>query len=226
MFQDFPNGLLWLSREALSPASPELSWTDNPVNGILSVVCLLVVICDIKDFFIIWKPLMPALARWKPLVSLEYNMQLSRTRNRLAGLLFLPFCLAADWAGLTPLPLFLLAGVLAGTGLLKWAISRILSHKRVSQDNWNAATNAAFSLFIVLSVISVLSAGIMGAFRVYENVARIVLYAEIGLFYLLSLVREAQILNSNCGPFRTFLYLCALELPPAAVLASAILYLG
>ena len=226
MFQDFPNGLLWLSREALSPASPELSWTDNPVNGILSVVCLLVVICDIKDFFIIWKPLMPALARWKPLVSLEYNMQLSRNRNRLAGLLFLPFCLAADWAGLTPLPLFLLAGVLAGTGLLKWAISRILSHKRVSQDNWNAATNAAFSLFIVLSVISVLSAGIMGAFRVYENVARIVLYAEIGLFYLLSLVREAQILNSNCGPFRTFLYLCALELPPAAVLASAILYLG
>ncbi len=226
MFQDFPNGLLWLSREALSPASPELSWTDNPVNGILSVVCLLVVMCDIKDFLIIWKPLMPALARWKPLVSLEYNMQLSRTRNRLAGLLFLPFCLAADWAGLTPLPLFLLAGVLAGTGLLKWAISRILSHKRVSQDNWNAATNAAFSLFIVLSVISVLSAGIMGAFRVYENVARIVLYAEIGLFYLLSLVREAQILNSNCGPLRSFLYLCALELPPAAVLASAILFFG
>lgn len=226
MFQDFPNGLLWLSREALSPASPELSWTDNPVNGILSVVCLLVVMCDIKDFLIIWKPLMPALARWKPLVSLEYNMQLSRTRNRLAGLLFLPFCLAADWAGLTPLPLFLLAGVLAGTGLLKWTISRILSHKRVSQDNWNAATNAAFSLFIVLSVISVLSAGIMGAFRVYENVARIVLYAEIGLFYLLSLVREAQILNSNCGPLRSFLYLCALELPPAAVLASAILFFG
>ena len=119
MFQDFPNGLLWLSREALSPASPELSWTDNPAGGILSVVCLLVAMCDIKDFFIIWKPLMPALARWKPLVSLEYNMQLSRTRNRLAGLLFLPFCLVADWAGLTSLPLFLFVGVLAGVGLLK-----------------------------------------------------------------------------------------------------------
>ena len=226
MFQDFPNGLLWLSREALSPASPELSWTDNPAGGILSVVCLLVAMCDIKDFFIIWKPLMPALARWKPLVSLEYNMQLSRTRNRLAGLLFLPFCLAADWAGLTPLPLFLFAGVLAGFGVLKWAISRILSHKRVSQDNWNAAVHACFTLFIVLSVISVLSAGIMGVFRVYENVARIVLYAETGLFYLLSLAREAQILNSNCGPLRSFLYLCALELPPAAVLASAILFFG
>ena len=74
MFQDFPGGILWLSQEAVSPASPELSWTDNPVNGILSVVCLLVAMCDIKDFFIIWKPLIPALARWKPLVSLEYNM--------------------------------------------------------------------------------------------------------------------------------------------------------
>ena len=226
MFQDFPNGLLWLSREALSPASPELSWTDNPAGGILSVVCLLVAMCDIKDFFIIWKPLMPALARWKPLVSLEYNMQLSRTRNRLAGLLFLPFCLAADWAGLTPLPLFLFAGALAVTGLLKWAISRILSHKRVSQDNWNAATNAAFSLFIVLSVTAVLTVGIMGAFKVVTDVVRIVLLVEIGLFWLLSTVREAQIINSNCGPFRTFLYLCALELPPCAALATAILYLG
>ena len=225
MFQDFPNGLLWLSREALSPASPELSWTDNPAGGILSVVCLLVAMCDIKDFFIIWKPLMPALARWKPLVSLEYNMQLSRTRNRLAGLLFLPFCLAADWAGLTPLPLFLFAGALAVTGLLKWAISRILSHKRVSQDNWNAATNAAFSLFIVLSVTAVLTVSIMGAFKVVTDVVRIVLLVEIGLFWLLSTVREAQIINSNCGPFRTFLYLCALELPPCAALAAAILYL-
>ena len=226
MFQDFPNGLLWLSREALSPASPELSWTDNPVNGILSVVCLLVAMCDIKDFLIIWKPLMPALARWTPLVSLEYNMQLSRTRNRLAGLLFLPFCLVADWAGLTSLPLFLFVGVLAGVGLLKWAISRILSHKRVSQDNWNAATNAAFSLFIVLSVAAVLTVSIMGAFKVVTDVVRLVLLVEIGLFWLLATVREAQIINSNCGPFRTFLYLCALELPPCAALAAAILYLG
>ena len=226
MFQDFPNGVLWLSQEALPAVQTQMSLSEKPLNVILSVVFLFVVICDIKDFFIIWKPLMPALARWKPLVSLEYNMQLSRTRNRLAGLLFVPFCLASDWAGLTPLPLFLLAGVLAVTGLLKWAISRILSHKKVSQDNWNAAVHACFTLFIVLSVISVLSAGIMGVFRVYENVARIVLYAETGLFYLLSLAREAQILNSNCGPLRSFLYLCALELPPAAVLASAILFFG
>lgn len=226
MFQDFPGGTLWLSQEALPAVKTQLSWADNPVNGILSVVCLLVVMCDIKDFFIIWKPLVPALARWKPLVSLEYNMQLSRTRNRLAGLLFVPFCLAADWAELTGLPLLLFAGVMVVTGLLKWTISRILAHKRVSQDSWNAAVHACFSLFIVLAVTVVLTAGILGAFRVEEQVARIVLYVEIGLFALLSLVREAQILNSNCGPFRTFLYLCALELPPAAVLAAAILYLG
>ena len=226
MFQDFPNGVLWLSQEALPAVQTQMSLSEKPLNVILSVVFLFVVICDIKDFFIIWKPLMPALARWKPLVSLEYNMQLARTRNRLAGLLFVPFCLASDWAGLTPLPLFLLAGVLAVTGLLKWAISRILSHKKVSQDNWNAATNAAFSLFIVLSVTAVLTVGIMGAFKVVTDVVRIALLVEIGLFWLLSIVREAQIINSNCGPFRTFLYLCALELPPCAALAAAILYLG
>ena len=39
--------------------------------------------------------------------------------------------------------------------------------------------------------------------------------------------REGEIIASECGPFsQFFLYLCALELPPAAVLASAILYLG
>ncbi|MGM9791532.1 MAG: hypothetical protein ACI3Y4_03920 [Candidatus Cryptobacteroides sp.] len=226
MFQDFPNGVLWLSQEALPAVQTQMSLTGKPLNDILSVVFLFVVICDIKDFFIIWRPLAPALARWKPLLALEYNMQLARTRNRLAGLLFVPFCLVADWAGLTPLTLLQFAAAMAVAGLLKWALSRILSHKRVSQDNWNAAVHACFTLFIVLSVISVLSAGIMGAFGVYENVARIVLYVETGLFYLLSLTREAQILNSNCGPLRSFLYLCALELPPAAVLASAILLFG
>lgn len=226
MFQDFPNGVLWLSQEALPAVQTQISLTGKTVNDILIVVFLFVVICDIKDFFIIWRPLVPALARWKPLLDLEYNMQLARTRNRLASLLFIPFCLASDWAGLTPLKLLPFAAAMALAGLLKWALSRIMAHKRVSQDNWNAAVHACFSLFIVLSVISVLSAGIMGAFRVYENVARIVLYAEIGLFYLLSLVREAQILNSNCGPLRSFLYLCALELPPCAALAAAILYLG
>ena len=226
MFQDFPNGVLWLSQEALPAVQTQMSLSEKPLNVILSVVFLFVVICDIKDFFIIWKPLMPALARWKPLVSLEYNMQLSRTRNRLAGLLFVPFCLASDWAGLTSLPLLPFAAAIVVAGLLKWTVSRILVHKKVSADNWTAATNACFSLFIILAVVSVLSAGIMGAFKVYANVVRIVLYVEIGLFYLLSLVREAQIINSNCGPLRTFLYLCALELPPAAVLASAILFLG
>ena len=38
--------------------------------------------------------------------------------------------------------------------------------------------------------------------------------------------REGQIIASEYGHFRSFLYLCALELPPAAVLASAILFFG
>ena len=39
--------------------------------------------------------------------------------------------------------------------------------------------------------------------------------------------REGEIIASECGPIsQFFLYLCALEFPPAAVLASAILYLG
>ena len=35
-----------------------------------------------------------------------------------------------------------------------------------------------------------------------------------------------KLLHQNVALFRSFLYLCALEFPPAAVLASAILYLG
>ena len=35
-----------------------------------------------------------------------------------------------------------------------------------------------------------------------------------------------KLLHQNVAHFRSFLYLCALEFPPAAVLASAILYLG
>jgi len=44
------------------------------------------------------------------------------------------------------------------------------------------------------------------------------LLIETGVTYLLYLLRRGQILSGSCNPLTTFLYLCGLELLPAALL--------
>lgn len=210
-----------MSREAIPDAMVQPVWSDNPLNGALIIACLVVLVCDIKDFFVLARPLIPGLLRWKPLISLEHNMQLARTRNRLAFLLILPTCLIIDWASLLPLPLLLAFAAIVVFVLLRRMLSLLIQPRRVSQENWNAATRAIYSYFIVLSVLMLISAGILGVFHADLELKKIILYGEIGAFYLLSLTREMQIVSSQCGPLLSFLYLCGLELPPAAAVVSA-----
>jgi len=41
---------------------------------------------------------------------------------------------------------------------------------------------------------------------------------EAGVLYLIYLLRRAQILSMSCNSLTTFLYLCGLELLPAALM--------
>ena len=68
------------------------------------------------------------------------------------------------------------------------------------------------------------TAGILFLFKLPDQLIRTVLYLEIAGIYLVFLIRRTQILSLSCNHFRTFLYLCALELiPTAALIASALL---
>lgn len=224
MFQDFPNGLLWLDREPSALAPQELSWMADPVNSLLVLLSAVVLFCDIKDIFVIWRPLVPALLRWKPMVALEHNMQLARTRNRLAVLFVLPVCLCLDYVSLTELPLPAIVAILTGFALLRLLMFTVLKRKRITYEYWTAARHSMYSVFVALAMLMLLSASLLN-FLVPKEIVVIVYFAEIAFAYLISLVRELQILSSQCGALRGFLYLCGLELLPASAVISAVILL-
>jgi hypothetical protein len=67
-------------------------------------------------------------------------------------------------------------------------------------------------------LVLLVTVGILALIGLDYSIVRLVLYGETALVYLLFLSRCAQILSLSCNHLRTFLYLCALEILPAALL--------
>ena len=57
------------------------------------------------------------------------------------------------------------------------------------------------------------------------DTVKMVLLCETGAVYLVYLFTKLEILGSSYGVLTTFLYLCGLEILPAAALTGAILWL-
>ena len=67
-------------------------------------------------------------------------------------------------------------------------------------------------------LLVLITVGILEIAGLESAIVRYVLYAEIGLVFILLLHRTSQILSLSCNHLRTFLYLCALEILPAVLL--------
>jgi hypothetical protein len=94
---------------------------------------------------------------------------------------------------------------------------------RRNNDFYCLSRRTAYTYFILLVVLALLTTGILALFGCENAVIQKVLQVEIFTLYFAFLVRRAQILALFCNPLRTFLYLCALEiLPSAALIVSAI----
>ena len=99
----------------------------------------------------------------------------------------------------------------------------LLLKPRRRNEQYQLSHKAVFTYFILLMAVMLLSVGVMALVSCNDFIVRMVIYAEILLFYLVFLYRRTQILRLYCNPFRTFLYLCALEfLPTALLIVSAV----
>jgi hypothetical protein len=67
-------------------------------------------------------------------------------------------------------------------------------------------------------MLALVSVAVCYVLRLQDSTVRTVLLVETGALFLLYLLRRGQILSLSCKPLTTFLYLCALELLPAAML--------
>lgn len=228
-------GKLEMSAVPVQEAAQTMLWNDFLLNRVLVVAAVLIGIAGLRDLLRLLPELLYCFSRPRASVSLEYNTSVVRMRNTAALISILPFCLLADRFGLFRPELWsavpeewsapATVGVFLAYLLLRTVCSALIRPPRLSGTAADAVRRSPWNYFILLTLLMLLTVGLLYIFRPSDTVVRITLYAETALFFLLSLLRSGQILASGFSGLTTILYLCGLELLPAAALAACAVFL-
>lgn len=231
----FIQGKLEMSAVPVQEAAQAMLWDDFLLNRVLVVAAVLIGIAGLRDLLRLLPELLYCFSRPRASVSLEYNTSVVRMRNTAALISILPFCLLADRFGLFRPELWsavpeewsapATVGVFLAYLLLRTVCSALIRPPRLNGTAADAVRRSPWNYFILLTLLMLLTVGLLYIFRPSDTVVRITLYAETALFFLLSLLRSGQILASGFSGLTTILYLCGLELLPAAVLAACAVFL-
>ena len=112
----------------------------------------------------------------------------------------------------------IVSGMLLGFLLVRGMISLMLPARKLRSETARAAGRTAYNFIIVLSVVLL-------ALTVVHSLSRGCAVFSVksalissGVLWGLFLLRKYQIMASDAGHFAAFLYLCAVEILPAAML--------
>lgn len=230
----FRQGRLEMSAAPLPEFQTQAEWNDLLPNKIAIVLSVVLVLVYLKDIIRLIPPLLYALDRKRGGESLEYNVSAARMRNTVALIYTLPFCLIADYCGayrpgfwsMVPPEWSSAAtlGVMLAYFLLRRLCYAAIRPGKMSAESLATLKHSLYNYFIALVSVAVPTIGILPLFSVREDIISTVFLALTGLAFAFATVRAWQILKSRRSPLPTILYLCGLEiLPAAAVVASAVL---
>lgn len=230
----FRQGRLEMSTAPLPEFPTPAEWNDLLPNKIAIVLSVVLVLIYLKDIIRLIPPLLYALDRKRGGESLEYNVSAARMRNTVALIYTLPFCLIADYCGayrpgfwsMVPPEWSSAAtlGVMLAYFLLRRLCYAAIRPGKMSAESLATLKHSLYNYFIALVSVAVPTIGILPLFSVREDIISTVFLALTGLAFAFATVRAWQILKSRRSPLPTILYLCGLEiLPAAAVVASAVL---
>lgn len=230
----FRQGRLEMSSAPLPEFQSPAEWNDLLPNKIAIVLSVVLVLIYLKDIIRLIPPLLYALDRKRGGESLEYNVSAARMRNTVALIYTLPFCLIADYCGayrpgfwsMVPPEWSSAAtlGVMLAYFLLRRLCYAAIRPGKMSAESLATLKHSLYNYFIALVSVAVPTIGILPLFSVREDIISTVFLALTGLAFAFATVRAWQILKSRRSPLPTILYLCGLEiLPAAAVVASAVL---
>ena len=208
--------------DAPLPEEPA-SWLVN----VLVVVFAVLAIALLKRFLQVVPYMSDSFLRVRGSAALEGSIRVSQDRNLAALVLSIPAILVTyryrlfNPSVLQELdPNFQLAGV--ALVLLSYVLIRHMIFLWVRPnhhgDVFRQAHRVAYTYFVFLMLLVLITVGILALAGVDDTLSRYILYGEAGLVFLLFLYRSSQILSLSCNRLRTFLYLCALEILPAALL--------
>lgn len=232
----FSSDTLHLSEKAVRVLSePTLSWSDYPANYILLMVFTFIAIITLRRMLNILPQLLNSLTRWKVCLNIDASLQEKSDRNMLGLLYTISIALMLDryaileigamdaippaYHGLAVTALIFL--VL----LFRQLIFLLLSTRVKKLELFRTAHSSFFNYWILTGLLTVFTASLATVFKIDPELTRQIIRWEIIALYALAVLCKSQILRSFCKPFRTFLYLCALELVPTGALIAGVILL-
>ncbi len=204
--------------------------TTNVAVGLSVLVALLI----LRPLTAMLPKLTASLLRTRICLELEFNLREQITRNRLCMGMVLPMGLIIwrfrlydpDWfSHLGPaLRLLSCIAVIFLYWLCRYVPQRLLRHRRLSGEVYQAGCNFAFTANILATIVVALTACVLSLCGAADGVVRTVLLWLYAALYLVFVLRKFQIFASSCPIFSAILYLCALEvLPTGLLVVSALL---
>ena len=204
------------------------------LNNILITVSILAAMLLLKSIVSIFPSLAACMARSKECFNLEASVKLSRDRNLLAVAMILPFCLVTyrfDLFGIgfmngfdENIRLAAIIGIFGVYIMFREAVYRLFRPQRIPKNTYKVAGNAAHTFFVILTLLLLLTGGLMTALGVDESAVTSAMLWLSAVIYGLFNLRKFQIFVSSCSVFTAFLYLCALEIiPTGTMVISAII---
>ena len=210
-------------------------WGTSPLNWALMAFCIVLMLISMRRFIsvlpTIWRPFF----RWREIVSIEGNMRLSRERNSvaLASIFICGICvsrlglfhnklLSALPPGFQTLAII---GTLCAYLLVRWIAGVLTPTGKIRSETAKISGHGGTNFFILETfflVIGITILAISGSCLPHIKTAA---YIFTGLLFIVNLIRRYQIITQDCGFFTAILYLCSVEILPAALLVISLVYL-
>jgi len=210
-------------------------WADIPEHGWMLIGAAVIILFLLPEIYKLLPALAGCLVRGRGNIEVEHSVSTARTRSTCSRLLSVVVIIAADRYGLYAAsfiapwsqPWLRLAELMAV--LVAFNSLRLITHGfligmrrvRPSHEVRLALRRGIYNYFICFALWMLVSLCVLVAFSAPDGVIRWCLWGELAILWLITLVREGQILHSFCSGLTTFLYLCGLEFLPAAVLVAS-----
>lgn len=218
-----------------TPAAVGDAWEMSQLNWGAMALCIILGLLFMRRYISVFPYISGGFFRWKEILNMENNMRLSRERNSVA-FASVPICIicisrldvinAEFMAGLTPgMKTLAIFGILLSFLAARWFFGLTVPTRRMRGDTSRAAEGAWRNFSIALSSILLLLTIIYSISSSCAHIAESASIYAIIILWVIFLLRKYQIMAYDCGQFKSFLYLCAVEILPAVMLVASILYL-
>lgn len=232
MEEVFKSGTLEMSTSPIEGLAADPRWSDLLVNRLLAVVAVALLILCLRSVFRLIPQLLYCYDRARGAESLEHSIGTARIRNLLALAFLLPFCLILDrfavlrpafWDAVPPVwSALATVGLLGGFVLVRALCHLILRPRRANREVAATLQHNLYNYLPLVLPLMLLTTAVLLFTGLDEGLGQNLLLGEIAVVWGFATLRSGQILGAHCAGFSTFLYLCGLEILPAALLVAVV----